>query len=82
MKRHADINDKSVRKQIRQGTIFLAGNSRLKIYGTLKCRSGKRMKRENRVFFESANETKAEGYRPCGHCMRGEYKEWIYSTSL
>ena len=82
MKRHADLDDKTVRKLIRQGSILLGGNLRLKIYGILKCRSGKRMKRINRVFFESLIEAKAKGYRPCGHCMKGDYQEWIYSTSL
>jgi len=53
-----------------------AGNARLKIYGTLKCPSGKRMKVENRVFFNSETEAIESGYRPCGHCMRGAYRNW------
>ena len=39
-----------------------------KIFGTLDCLSGKRMKNENRVFFltwQNANEC---GYRPCKIC--------------
>jgi len=34
------------------------------------------MKKENRVFFQSEKEAVAQGYRPCGHCMREEYKKW------
>ncbi|MDO3624917.1 Ada metal-binding domain-containing protein [Mucilaginibacter sp. BT774] len=58
------------------GQVQLAGNKKLKIYGTLKCSSGKRMKTENRIFFESAREAANRGYRPCGHCMRGQYLLW------
>ncbi len=59
-----------------KGEVQLAGNSKLKIYGTLSCSSGKRMKTGNRVFFESETEAKSMGYRPCGHCMRGAYLQW------
>ncbi|MBL1278313.1 MAG: hypothetical protein COB30_019745 [Ectothiorhodospiraceae bacterium] len=58
----------------------MGGNRRLKIYGTLKCSSGNRMKRKKRVFFSSAAEANSQGYRPCAHCMRSEYKKWIYSV--
>jgi methylphosphotriester-DNA--protein-cysteine methyltransferase len=34
------------------------------------------MKRENRVFFSSEKTAIANGYRPCGHCMRAAYKKW------
>jgi len=61
---------------IRSGAIVLGGNARLKIYGTLHCKSGKRMKAGNRVFFASRPEARAAGYRPCGHCMKKEYREW------
>ena len=56
--------------------IMFAGNQKLKIYGKLNCASGKRMKAENRVFFESKGEAVAQGFRPCGHCMREEYERW------
>ncbi|MGH1353165.1 MAG: Ada metal-binding domain-containing protein [Methyloligellaceae bacterium] len=39
------------------------------------------MKRESRVFFETGDEASAEGYRPCGHCMKEEYQKWICSAS-
>lgn len=65
-----------IKKLISRGEIKLGGNKRLKIYGTLGCASGKKMKVENRVFFESTEEAKSAGYRPCGYCMRLEYAEW------
>lgn len=34
------------------------------------------MKRENRVFFEMITAAKKEGYPPCGHGMRADYKNW------
>lgn len=39
-----------------------------KIYGRLDCKSGMRMKRENRVFFASREDAVACGYRPCKKC--------------
>ena len=61
---------------IEQGKIILGGNKQLKIYGTLLCKSGKRMKIQNRVFFVSREEAIKHGYRPCGHCMKSEYQKW------
>lgn len=61
---------------IRKNEIVLAGHKGLKIYGTLKCASGRRMKRENRVFFNTQSEAQKMGFRPCGHCMGVAYKEW------
>jgi methylphosphotriester-DNA--protein-cysteine methyltransferase len=63
-------------KLIATGEIKLAGNKKLKIYGVLKCASGKRMKVQNRVFFKSEEEAIAKDYRPCGHCLAAEYKIW------
>jgi methylphosphotriester-DNA--protein-cysteine methyltransferase len=34
------------------------------------------MKKENRIFFISEEEAIRQGFRPCGHCMRQEYKKW------
>jgi methylphosphotriester-DNA--protein-cysteine methyltransferase len=65
-----------LKKKINSGEITLGGNLKLKIYGTLNCTSGKRMKVENRVFFQDENEAIANGFRPCGHCMRKKYLEW------
>ena len=61
---------------IKAGKITLAGNARLKIYGTLKCGAGKRMKGMNRVFFTTAAEAVSKGYRPCGHCLKPQYQQW------
>ncbi len=73
---HAAIQDDELRVAIRQGKVNFGGNRKLKIYGRLTCTSGKRMKRENRVFFVSMGEAIEAGYRPCGHCMHGEYLKW------
>lgn len=67
---HTEISDLALRSGIRNGLILLGGNRKLKIYGELRCVSGKRMKRENRVFFGSEEEALQYGYRPCGHCKR------------
>ncbi len=76
MEQHSRINDSQVKKGIKNGIIRFGGNRNLKIYGTLKCTSGKRMKRENRVFFNSEEEALSMGYRPCGHCMKIAYQKW------
>jgi methylphosphotriester-DNA--protein-cysteine methyltransferase len=70
MIKHLDLPNNELRRKIKQREIVFGGNMRLKIYGTLHCKSGKRMKRENRVFFSSENEARTQGFRPCGHCMR------------
>ncbi|WP_031527906.1 Ada metal-binding domain-containing protein [Dyadobacter crusticola] len=61
---------------IQSGQITFGGNRTLRIYGLLSCRSGKRMKQQNRVFFSSGAEALENGYRPCAHCMRIEYQQW------
>jgi methylphosphotriester-DNA--protein-cysteine methyltransferase len=61
---------------IKNNSVTFAGNCKLKIYGNLSCTSGKRMKVINRVFFASEQEALENGYRPCGHCMRGKYLLW------
>ncbi|MCF2447435.1 metal-binding protein [Dyadobacter sp. CY345] len=63
-------------KLIRQGEVTLGGYRKTKIYGTLHCGSGKRMKLENRVFFKDEHEAISEGYRPCGNCLSEKYKIW------
>ncbi|RTL57631.1 MAG: metal-binding protein [Sphingobacteriales bacterium] len=80
MIKHEHINDSALRGKIRNAEIVLAGNSQLKIYGTLHCKSGRRMKRENRVFFSSEQEAISNGYRPCGHCMKQTYLKWKNKT--
>jgi methylphosphotriester-DNA--protein-cysteine methyltransferase len=61
---------------LKSGEILFGGNKVLRIYGTLTCNSGKRMKKSNRVFFTSEAEARDLGYRPCGHCMWEEYLVW------
>jgi methylphosphotriester-DNA--protein-cysteine methyltransferase len=39
-----------------------------KIFGRLDCKSGMRMKKENRVFFLNLEDAVLEGYRPCKNC--------------
>jgi hypothetical protein len=78
MRWHVEISDPELHKQIRQQQISLGGNVKLKIYGKLNCRSGKRMKKENRVFFHSQAEAIRQGFRPCGHCLTSDYKKWKY----
>jgi methylphosphotriester-DNA--protein-cysteine methyltransferase len=73
---HSAISDAGLRNKIRGKKIRFGGNRKLKIYGTLQCNSGKKMKRENRVFFSTESEAIQNGYRPCGHCMKQEYKIW------
>jgi methylphosphotriester-DNA--protein-cysteine methyltransferase len=63
-------------KLLNERKIVLGGNKKLKIYGTLTCTSGKRMKKENRVFFSSEKEALQQGYRPCGNCLSNLYKKW------
>jgi methylphosphotriester-DNA--protein-cysteine methyltransferase len=61
---------------IKSGTLKYGGNRKLKIYGRLSCKSGKRMNPDNRVFFYTEEEAIKNGYRPCGHCMHLAYKKW------
>jgi hypothetical protein len=60
----------------------LGGHSKQKVYGRLDCpvalsliRRG-RFKVEYRVFFADAETARACGYRPCGACLRQEYRAW------
>ncbi len=69
-----------VRRLIRNKSISLGGNMPAKIYGRLSCGSGKKMKVENRVFFQNEAAAIAAGYRPCGHCMRAAYMKWKSSV--
>lgn len=67
---HKHLTEEELKRLLRKGEILLVGNMRLKIYGTLRCYSGKRMKRENRVFFRDEEEARLLGYRPCKNCGR------------
>jgi len=45
-----------------------AGWKKGKIFGRLDCKSGMRMKKENRVFFLTWQDAINAGYRPCKKC--------------
>lgn len=74
------MTDKELRKMIKNREVCIGGNRKLKIYGRLDCRSGKKMSRKNRVFFNSEQEAKDHNYRPCGHCLREKYLKWKHET--
>jgi methylphosphotriester-DNA--protein-cysteine methyltransferase len=67
---------KLLKQLIDEKKVCFGGNSKLKIYGLMNCKSGRRMKTANRVFFVSEEEAANNGYRPCGHCMNVAYKQW------
>ncbi len=73
---HEEIERLDLMRQARAKLIRLGGNRKLKIYGRLSCSSGKRMNKENRVFFKDEKEAIELGYRPCGHCMKAAYHNW------
>jgi methylphosphotriester-DNA--protein-cysteine methyltransferase len=77
-----DVNSRraAVARLIRSKAIQFGGYSpahaRDKIYGTLSCASGRKMKVENRVFFQNEQEAINAGYRPCARCMHAAYLKW------
>lgn len=79
---HAQLSAPQLRALVKSGVITLGGNKKLKIFGRLNCASGKRMLKQNRVFFTAAHEAKHFGYRPCGHCMKEDYKIWKQDNGL
>lgn len=81
MFQHTHTYGKALAALIRAGAITLGGYKKGKIYGCLHCKSGKRMKQNNRVFFKDETEALAEGYRPCGACMQEQYKAWKNSRN-
>lgn len=82
MLKHVEINDAALYAGIKNQKICFGGNKKLKIYGTLQCKSGKRMKKQNRFFFVSQNEAIKHGYHPCGNCMIERYKTWNENGSV
>jgi len=66
---HEVLSQAELKHLVKAKKILFAGNKNLKIYGTLHCGSGKRMKKSNRVFFENEKEAITLGYRPCGNCL-------------
>jgi len=45
-----------------------AGHKKYKIFGRLDCKSGMRMKKDNRIFFHELEDAVLHGYRPCRNC--------------
>jgi len=78
---HHKLLDGELKSLIIGGNVRIGGNLNLKIYGRLNCASGKRMKKQNRVFFTTESEAIQLGFRPCGNCMRVKYKKWISSET-
>lgn len=73
---HKKISAIELQNAIKRKQICYGGNLKLKIYGTLHCKSGKRMNVVNRVFFSSETEALQNGFRPCGNCMPAKYQNW------
>ncbi len=74
--KHSEISDKKLHPKLKSRAIEFGGYMKKKIYGTLTCSSGKRMRRESRIFFTDEVEALCMGYRPCGKCMGAKYTEW------
>ena len=58
----------------------LGGNSKAKIYGRLDCSAANSALSKGyaqyRVFFANEQDAIHAGYRPCGRCLRPQYREW------
>ena len=60
----------------------LGGHRRTRVYGRLDCPVALSLiargfdVRRHRVFFADEATAVAAGYRPCGACMREEYRRW------
>ena len=48
---HPQLTDAQLFTHLRSGRITIAGNGKTRIYGTLRCAHGRRLRRANRVFF-------------------------------
>ncbi len=64
------------------GTI--GGHKGLKIFGKMDCPNALRWiakghYTKQRVFFADETTAQAAGFRPCGCCMKEEYKEWKHT---
>jgi methylphosphotriester-DNA--protein-cysteine methyltransferase len=82
MIKHIEIAQWFLFRKIKNQELILGGNRKLKIYGKLNCSTGKRMKKENRVFFSTEEEALQNGYRPCGNCMRSKYNQWNSPSAI
>jgi methylphosphotriester-DNA--protein-cysteine methyltransferase len=73
---HKDLTKSELNAIIRNNKRHIGGNIQLKIFGRLDCKSGIRMKKDNRVFFNNKIEALDNGFRPCGNCMKEAYLKW------
>jgi methylphosphotriester-DNA--protein-cysteine methyltransferase len=60
----------------------LGGHRGTKVYGRLDCPTALRWIAkghyvQHRVFFTDEQDAIAAGYRPCGHCLRPQYRQWV-----
>jgi len=60
----------------------LGGHRGSRIYGRLDCPTALRWIAkgqyvQHRVFFADEEAAIAAGYRPCGHCLRSKYRQWV-----
>lgn len=76
MIRYDDLTRGELMAQVKRGNIQYGGDTRFRIYGRLRCKQGKRAKKEYKVFFLDEAEAVLLGYRPCGSCMYREYQIW------
>lgn len=73
--------DKNGKEYLSEEPGTIGGHRKLKIYGKLDCSSARRYIAkgeyvQHRVFFKDEETAIAAGYRPCGVCMKEEYKKW------
>ena len=73
--------DENGREYLSEKPGMIGGHKKLKIYGKLDCPSALRYISKGkyvkyRVFFKDEKTAIAAGYRPCGICMKEEYKKW------
>lgn len=76
-----NIERKEIIRLIKSGEITMGGHRKLKIYGRLDCPNAKRWIKKGhyiaqRVLFQDEQEAIDNGFRPCGCCMKKEYKQW------
>lgn len=73
---HLQMSDSELRNKIRRGVICFAGHQKFKTYGTLRCKSGKRMLQNNRVFLTSIERAVDHVFRPRGPRLPLACKKW------
>ena len=77
--------DENGREYLSEKPGMIGGHKKLKIYGKLDCPSALRYISKGqyikyRVFFTDEKTAIDAGYRPCGICMKEEYRQWKQDT--